>query len=169
MRYISSLTIGFSLILLLAFTGGHMKISSTVFTEGGMIPLKYSCEGEGTNPPLHIDHLPAGTKTLALILHDPDAPVKGGFTHWVVWNITPGTEIGEGFTAATQGKNGAGQNKYIGMCPPSGTHHYHFMVYALDTHLQLEESTNKAGLEKAMQGHILAQADLVGLYKKVKQ
>jgi Raf kinase inhibitor-like YbhB/YbcL family protein len=158
------------LLLMLAHLAVNAQISvtSTAFTNNGMIPSKYSCEGDNTNPPLAISHLPANTKTLALICHDPDAPREGGFTHWVMWNINPNEPVTENFKGATQGANGTGKPGYIGMCPPSGTHHYHFMVYALDTKLNLDKSTDKAALETAMKGHILSQTDLVGLYKKVK-
>ena len=143
-------------------------ITSTSFVNNGSIPAKYSCEGEEVNPPLLISNIPSGTKSLAIILHDPDAPVNGGFTHWVVWNIEPGdNKIPENFKGAEQGLNGAGQQGYKGMCPPSGTHHYYFRVYALDTKLDLNKKTNKASLEKSMHGHVLAKGSLVGLYKKI--
>jgi Raf kinase inhibitor-like YbhB/YbcL family protein len=147
-----------------------LKITSTGFVNNGSIPSKYSCEGEEVSPPLLISDIPSGTKSLAIILHDPDAPREGGFTHWVVWNIEPGdNDIPENFKGAQQGLNGAGQPGYRGMCPPSGTHHYHFMVYALDSKLDIDKKTDKAGLEKSMAGHILAQGDIVCLYKKTKQ
>ncbi len=95
--------------------------------------------------------------------------MAGGFTHWVVWNIAIDGNIPEDFKGAEQGWNGAKKAGYIGMCPPTGTHHYHFKVYALDTQLTLDKSTDKAGLEKAMTGHILAEGEIVGLYKKVNQ
>jgi Raf kinase inhibitor-like YbhB/YbcL family protein len=147
---------------------GGLTITSKDFTNNGMIPSKYTCEGADINPSLHIADVPAAAKSLALILHDPDAPVKGGFTHWVMWNIPINGEIPENFKGAEQGLNGTGKNGYKGMCPPSGTHHYHFKVYALDTKLNISANTDKTGLEKAMQGHILSEADLIGLYKKTK-
>jgi len=144
-----------------------LGITSTAFINNGSIPAKYSCEGGESSPPLLITDIPSGTVSLALILHDPDAAVPGGFTHWVVWNISPTqNSISENFKGGDQGLNGAAKPGYKGMCPPTGTHHYHFMVYALDTKLALNNSTTKAVLEKNMQGHILAQGDLVGLYKK---
>jgi Raf kinase inhibitor-like YbhB/YbcL family protein len=147
-----------------------LKVSSTAFADNGSIPMKYSCEGAEVSPPLSIGDIPAGAKSLAVILHDPDAAREGGFTHWVVWNIDVADKtLPENFKGAEQGFNGAGQPGYKGMCPPSGTHHYHFMVYALDTKLSIDPKTDKAGLEKSMQGHILAQGELVGLYKKSKQ
>jgi Raf kinase inhibitor-like YbhB/YbcL family protein len=147
-----------------------LKVSSTAFVNNGSIPAKYSCEGEEISPSLIINDIPADARSLAIIVHDPDAPREGGFTHWVVWNIDVAYKtLPENFKGAIQGLNGAGQPGYKGMCPPTGTHHYHFMVYALDTKLSIDPKTDKAGLEKGMQGHVLAQGELVGLYKKSKQ
>ncbi len=147
-----------------------LTITSGAFSNNGYIPMKYSCEGEEVSPPLTIADVPDSAKSLALIVHDPDAPRKGGFTHWVVWNIDVNDKaLPENFKGAQQGLNGAGQPGYKGMCPPSGTHHYHFIVYALDTKLSIDAKTDKAALEKNMQGHIIAQGELVGLYKKSKQ
>ena len=97
---------------------------------------------------------------------DPDAPMKGGFTHWVIWNIATDGNIPENFKNDNRGLNSAKQPGYKGMCPPSGTHHYHFMVYALDTKLNIDNNTDKEALEKAMKGHVLASGDLVGLFNK---
>ena len=171
MRLLTTLSILGTVAAITSFSNSpKLKITSTSFANNGSIPSRYSCEGEEASPPLLISDIPSGTKSLAIILHDPDAPREGGFTHWVVWNIDPGNiNIPENFKGAQQGLNGAGQPGYKGMCPPSGTHHYHFMVYALDTKLDIDKKTDKAGLEKSMQGHILAQGDLVGLYKKTKQ
>jgi Raf kinase inhibitor-like YbhB/YbcL family protein len=171
MRLLTTLSILGTVAAITSFSNSpKLKITSASFANNGSIPSKYSCEGEEASPPLLISDIPSGTKSLAIILHDPDAPREGGFTHWVVWNIDPGNNnIPENFKGAQQGLNGAGQPGYKGMCPPSGTHHYHFMVYALDTKLDIDKKTDKAGLEKSMQGHILAQGDLVGLYKKTKQ
>jgi len=99
-------------------------------------------------------------------MDDPDAP-NGTFDHWLLWNIDPGiTIINENSAPGTQGKNGRNTNKYIGPCPPTGTHHYHFKVYALGTMLDLEEGADKAMLEAAMKGYIIAEGELVGLYRK---
>ncbi|MBS1525492.1 MAG: YbhB/YbcL family Raf kinase inhibitor-like protein [Bacteroidetes bacterium] len=146
----------------------QLTITSSSFSNNGKIPKKYTCQGEQVSPPLHISGIPSGAKSLALILHDPDAGHQGGFTHWVMWNLPTDGNIPEGFKGAVQGHNGAEKAGYIGMCPPSGVHHYHFMVYALDKQLSIAETTDKAGLEKAMAGHILAQGDLIGLYEKMK-
>lgn len=149
---------------------GKLEVTSTAFSDNGLIPAKYSCEGEEVSPPLSIKGIPAGAKSLAIILHDPDAQGAGGFTHWVVWNIdVANNALPENFKGADQGLNGTGQPGYKGMCPPTGTHHYHFMVYALDTKLSIDSRTDKAALEKSMEGHILAQGEIIGLYKKTRQ
>ena len=145
-----------------------LTVSSPAFGPNTMIPAKFSCEGASVSPALHLGELPSRTKSLAIIVHDPDAGHQGGFTHWVAFNIDPAQDIPEGFKGGVQAMNGAGKTGYMGPCPPSGVHHYHFMVYALDSRLELSGSAGKAELEKAMKGHILAQGDLVGLYKKGK-
>jgi len=156
------------MIMMTSFINDQLVVTSKSFVNNSNIPLKYSCEGEQLSPPLLITDIPTTAKSLALIVHDPDAPREGGFTHWVVWNLSTDGEIPEGFRGAEQGLNGAGKYGYTGMCPPSGTHHYHFIVYALDTKLNIDKHTDKAGLEKSMQEHIVSQGELVGLYKKSK-
>lgn len=150
--------------------GNNMfTIKSSVFENEGNIPDKYTCKGQSVNPPLEISGVPEGAKSLALILHDPDAPLAGGFTHWVMYNIDPKTsDIAENSVpaGAVQGNNGAGKPSYTGPCPPSGTHRYYFYVYALDTVLQFQAPPNKAELEQAMQGHILEQGELMGKFSK---
>ncbi len=143
----------------------ELTIKSASFENRKQIPRKYSCDGEEINPPLSIEGIPLGTKTLALVIDDPDAP-RGTFDHWIVWNITPTNQIGEGSIPGTEGTNSAGQRSYVGMCPPSGTHRYFFRVYALDTSLDLKSSAHKKDLEKAMLGHTLAKGELVGLYSR---
>ena len=168
-RFISITFFLFIIIIMTSFINKtRLTVTSTSFTGNGLIPAKYSCEGEEISPPLNISGIPAGTKSLALIVHDPDAPVKGGFTHWVVWNMDISGNIPENFKNAEQGLNGTKKQGYKGMCPPSGTHHYHFKAYALDTRLNIDINTDKAGLEKAMSGHILAEGELIGLYAKAK-
>lgn len=169
MRLFSTLSFLVIITVMASFTAvSKLTVTSTSFTANGNIPSKYTCEGTQTSPQLSVAGIPAGAKSLALILHDPDAPIAGGFTHWVVWNIAVDGNIPEDFKGADQGFNGAKKAGYIGMCPPTGTHHYHFKVYALDTQLTLDKSTDKAGLEKAMTGHILAEGEIIGLYKKTK-
>jgi Raf kinase inhibitor-like YbhB/YbcL family protein len=155
-------------LLFTLFSTSMMSITSPDFSKNGMIPSKYTCEGESTSPALHIEGLPASTKSLAIILHDPDAQREGGFTHWVAFNIDPVSDIPENFTGGIQALNGAKKAGYIGPCPPTGTHHYHFTVYAVDSKLTLDKTAGKDDLEKALVGHVLAQGELVGLYKKMK-
>jgi len=150
-------------------TSMKLTVTSPDFKDNGMIPSKFTCEGEQASPALDVSGTPASAKSLALIVHDPDAPLKGGFTHWVMWNIATDGKIAESFKGADQGFNGAHKNGYMGMCPPSGIHHYHFKVYALDTKLTIDKNTDKAGLEKAMTGHIVAEGELIGLYQKAKK
>jgi len=145
-----------------------MKIESPAFKQGESIPAKYTCKGADINSPLHIADVPANAKSLALIMDDPDAPV-GTWVHWLLWNIPPQTtEIKENSVpaGAVQGKNSWGRSTYGGPCPPSGTHRYFFKPYALDALLSLSSSADKGQLEKAMKGHILTQAELMGTFKK---
>ena len=147
---------------------GTLKITSTAFSHNEMIPMKYTCDGSDMNPLLAIEGIPENAKTLALIVDDPDAP-RGAWVHWVVWNIDPKTkEIAEGSVpkGALQGMNDFRKLDYGGPCPPSGTHRYFFKLYALDTLLNLEKGSTKADLEKSMKGHILAQAEIIGLYRR---
>lgn len=146
----------------------NLKISSPAFGHSQMIPVKFTCDGADINPPLTIEGVPQAAKSLALIMDDPDAP-RGTWVHWVVWNIDPSTrEIKEDSLppGAKQGKNDFRKLDYGGPCPPSGTHRYFFKLYALGRMLSLEEGASKAELEKAMEGHILGQAELIGLYKR---
>ena len=146
----------------------NMILSSPVFLHNQYIPAKYSCNGLDINPPLRIKGVPAGAQSLAFIVDDPDAP-NGDWVHWLVWNIKPEIkEIEENSVpvGAVQGITSFGQNKWGGPCPPTGTHHYHFKLYALDKVLDLGTQSNKAELEQAMNGHILETSELVGLYKR---
>ena len=142
-----------------------LKITSTAFEEGNDIPSKYTCDGEDINPPLSVDDIPAGTKTLAIIVEDPDAP-RGTFDHWAAWNIPPERLIEEGRTSGVSGKNGADKMGYYGPCPPSGSHRYFFHVFALDTTLDIKEGSGKEALQDAMKNHILSSGTLMGRYKK---
>ena len=144
-----------------------LTVSSTAFEQFGNIPAKYSCEGQEINPPLTIGDIPAETKTLAIIVDDPDAP-NGTFDHWVVWNIPPGKVIAENSIPGMEGNNSSGKKGYKGPCPPTGTHRYFFKVYALDTELDLKEGTSKKELEGAMNGHILGYGELIGTYRKTR-
>jgi Raf kinase inhibitor-like YbhB/YbcL family protein len=146
-----------------------LHISSAAFKHHDFIPALYTCEGENINPSLKIDKLPEGMEYFALIVDDPDAP-QGVFTHWVVWNIPPSHQVEENsLTGGVEGLNDYGKHKYMGPCPPQGTHRYFFKVYALDRKLDLDVTSKKEDLERAMQGHILAYGELIGLYKKAKK
>jgi hypothetical protein len=146
-----------------------MKITSSAFQNNENIPPKYTCDGENVSPPLEISEVPAEAKSLALVVDDPDAPLAGGFVHWAVFNIAPGTNnIGENSTpqGAVEGMNSAGRTGYTSPCPPSGTHRYFFKLYALGTMLSLDSSATREDVEKAMEERILDQATLVGLYQR---
>ena len=145
--------------------GGMMKLTSPAFGHNQTIPKKYTCQAEDINLPLNVDGIPEGTKSLALIIDDPDAPM-GTWVHWVVFDIPPTNRIAENSVPGRQGWNDFGKRDYGGPCPPSGTHRYFHKIYALDTVLNLKEGAKKKELEKAMQGHILGHAELIGLYKK---
>lgn len=144
-----------------------IRVSSTAFSAGGMIPPQYTCDGANVNPPLDIQNIPENAKCLALIVDDPDAPA-GTWVHWVVWNIPVTQRIGENEAPGTEGLNDFKKHTYGGPCPPSGTHRYFFKVYALDVPLGLPGDTRKADLEKAMNGHILGYGELMGQYKRNK-
>lgn len=144
-----------------------MRLSSPAFEPERSIPKKYSCYGANINPPLLIADIPAGTKTLALILEDPDAP-SGTFVHWLVYNIPVDNRIEEDCVPGTQGVNTYGKRAYGGPCPPSGTHRYIFKLYALNTELALGEGADRETLEAAIDGHIVDTAELMGLYQKKK-
>jgi Raf kinase inhibitor-like YbhB/YbcL family protein len=142
-----------------------LLISSPAFENEGDIPSKYTCDGEDINPQLTVDNIPENTKTLAIIVEDPDAP-KGTFDHWLVWNVPPESIIEENRIPGISGTNGAGKTGYYGPCPPSGTHRYYFHVFALDSSLDLQGGTDKKTLQNTMEPHIVAKGTLMGRYKK---
>jgi len=144
-----------------------MKILSPEFEHNGFIPAKFTCQGEDISPALIIEGIPTAAKSLALIVDDPDA-TTGTWVHWVVFDIGLIARIEENSIPGKQGQNDSGRNEYGGPCPPSGTHRYFFKIYALDKKLNLSEGITKQELEKAMAGHILGQAELIGLYKKTR-
>jgi len=150
-----------------------MEIKSQAFAQGGLIPAKHTCDGADVSPSLAWSGAPAGTKSFALISDDPDAPV-GTWVHWVMWNIpAEARALEENVPKKDTLPNGARQGTtdfkrigYGGPCPPSGTHRYYFKLYALDAALDLHSSTTRKVLEETMQGHILAQAELMGTYSR---
>jgi Raf kinase inhibitor-like YbhB/YbcL family protein len=150
------------------------ELTSSAFAAGQSIPARYTCTGENLSPPLSWNEPPSGTRSLALILDDPDAPA-GTWVHWVIYNLPAAsralyenvspkqTELPD---KSRQGNNSGKHTGYMGPCPPSGTHRYFFKLYALDTALQLPPGATKEQLLGAMQGHVLAQAELMGTYAK---
>ena len=145
-----------------------LKLSSPAFKHNESIPSKFTCDGADINPPLMIENVPSETKSLALIVDDPDAPA-GTWVHWILWNLGPSTkEIKENSvpSGALQGINDFRKSDYGGPCPPSGTHRYFFKLYALDMILSLGPKAKKAELERGMNGHIVAKGELIGLYKR---
>lgn len=155
------------LFIMATLTKTTLQISSPDFKHNDYIPSRFTCDGEEINPTLSIAGVPEGTKSLVLIVDDPDAPNKT-FDHWIVWNISPRETIQENSVPGIMGKNGKGESKYTGPCPPppTGTHRYFFKLYALDTMLDNEEGDDKATIEAAMKGHILVTAELIGLYAR---
>lgn len=144
-------------------------LKSSAFKEGEMIPSKFTCDGENVSPLLEIRNVPAGTKSLALIVDDPDATGGKTWTHWLLFNIDPKSQyISEDSISlgAKEGTNSFGTVKYGGPCPPRGNppHRYMFKLYALDTVLDLKEGVSRADLEQAMAGHSLGQTTLMGRY-----
>lgn len=144
------------------------SLKSSAFKEGAMIPVKHTCDGDDVNPMLEIRNVPAGAKSLALILEDPDAP-GGTWDHWLVWNIDPRTQyISEDSVPAdaVQGMTSSKHTKYGGPCPPRGDkpHRYHFTVFALDVAFDLPAGSAKDALLAAMEGHVLERATLTGSY-----
>lgn len=148
-----------------------ITFSSSAFGYGQPIPAVYTCKGRDISPPLQWSDLPAGTKSLALIMDDPDAPM-GTWVHWVIYNIPPTRNgLEEAIPAqerladgSLQGKNSWRRIGYGGPCPPSGTHRYYFRLYALDSTLSLAPGASKEQVLAAMQGHILAQAEWMGTF-----
>ncbi|HZR18827.1 MAG TPA: YbhB/YbcL family Raf kinase inhibitor-like protein [Verrucomicrobiae bacterium] len=153
---------------------GTMQLTSTAFGEGQSIPSKYTCDGENVSPPLSWNGLPQGTKSLALIADDPDAP-SGTWVHWVLYDLPPTTtELPEGLAksqyipgGAKQGLNDFKHLGYGGPCPPPGkAHRYYLKLYALDRVLELKPGATKNEVERAMEKHTLAQSQLMGMYKR---
>jgi len=149
-----------------------MILTSQSFGHNQSIPSKYTCDGENINPPLTTAEVPNGTKSLVLLMDDPDVPRNlredGMWDHWVIFNIPPSVaEIREGQEPdGIHGKGSSGNLGYHGPCPPDREHRYFFKLYALETELDLVEGVSKSDVEQAMVGHILEQAELVGKYER---
>ncbi|MCS7299693.1 MAG: YbhB/YbcL family Raf kinase inhibitor-like protein [Spirochaetia bacterium] len=152
-----------------------LKLSSSAFKHNDFIPAKYTCDGEDISPEIRIEGVPSKAKSLVLICEDPDAPM-GTWDHWILYNIPPtNTIIPEGIKPLKEFPNGMkhglnswGRVGYGGPCPPSGVHRYFFKVYALDILLELPHSATKSKVLKAMEGHIIAQSELMGKYSRKK-
>lgn len=155
----------------------NMMLTSTVIFQGGTIPQRYTCDGSDISPPLAWSGLPAGTKSLVLIVEDPDVPdpaaPRMNWSHWVLYNLPPiASELPEGVPAQVlpqgtlQGVNDWLRTGYGGPCPPVGRHRYFYKLYALDTVLPDLDRPTRAAVEKAMQGHILGHAELMGQYQR---
>jgi len=150
-----------------------ITVTSTAFAEGELIPRRHTCDGQDVSPPLVWSGIPEGTQSIVLICDDPDAPM-GTWVHWVLFNLPAETaelsdDIPETATlesGAVHGKNDFGRLGYGGPCPPGGTHRYFFKVYALDQKLSLESGATKAQLCQAMEGHVLAEGQLMGKYSR---
>lgn len=145
-----------------------LKLSSPAFPGHSRIPDRHTSQGEDVAPPLEWSGVPDGTRAFAVVVHDPDAPLVDGFTHWVAYGI-PGeaTGLSDGGAVATQGTNSFGEQSYNGPAPPPGhgTHHYYFWVYALDEDLDLEPGLDRRALFDRIEDHVIEQARLVGTYK----
>lgn len=144
-----------------------MKITSPEFEDNGNLPREFTCDGLGVSPILNISEVPAEAKSLVLICDDPDAP-RGLWTHWIVWDIPPTvTQIPAGNAAGgTEGVNSWPMRGYGAPCPPSGEHRYYFRLYALNSLLELPETADRGQLDQAMQGKVIAQAELMGRYRR---
>lgn len=142
-----------------------LTIVSPDFADGGEIPPKFTCDGEDINPTIIVNGIPEGTRSLTLVVEDPDAPLTT-YTQWLVWNIPPAETIPENTVPGIQGLNTVGKNPYRGPCPVSDSQRYSFKVYALGKILQLDKDAKRHQVEKAMEGHILAEGELVGRYSR---
>lgn len=141
----------------------ELAVTTPAFDHEGQIPVKYTCDGEGVNPPLNVGQIPDGTQSMAIIVEDPDAP-NGTYVHWVIWNIKPVDHIAEQSNPGVSGNNSAGKTGYHPPCPPSGRHRYFFHVYALDTNIDLLAGSSRTQLKQAMVGHMLAKGTVMGVY-----
>ncbi len=157
-------------------TGAKLRLESSSFADGSAIPSRFTCDGTDESPDLHWASPPAGTRSLAIVMNDPDAPIE--FTHWLAYNIVPGVH-GLPAGASThggmpqgsgEGTNSFGRFGYGGPCPPPGKpHHYVFRLYALNVRLDLPTGAGRRQLESAMNSHLLAQGQIVGIYRRAGQ
>jgi len=151
----------------IASDASKLQIASPAIADGATIPTQFTCSGANQSPPLSWSGVPQGTKSLALLVEDPDAPA-GTFVHWVVYDIPPSSGgFKPGAADGKEGANGMGADKYMGPCPPPGKpHHYHFRLFALDWNPNLEANPTGQALRGAMTGHIIESAELVGIFSR---
>jgi Raf kinase inhibitor-like YbhB/YbcL family protein len=140
-----------------------LVVNSDAFNNRGYIPPIYTCDKKNINPPLTIQNIPHETKSMVILVEDPDGD---SWVHWMVWNIPPISKINEDSVPGEEGLNDFNRKGYGGPCPPSGTHHYYFKVYALNDMLHLKSNCTKEELEKAMHSHIIGYGELIGIYKR---
>ena len=146
-----------------------LRISSPAFDSHGRIPERHTGDGEDISPPLEWSGAPEGTRAFAVVVHDPDAPLVDGFTHWVAYGIpADASAVGEGAQDPVQGTNTVGSTGYVGPAPPPGhgPHHYYFWVYALDDDLDLEPGLDRRALHDRIEDHVLEQARVIGTYER---
>jgi Raf kinase inhibitor-like YbhB/YbcL family protein len=142
-----------------------LRLTSTAFSNGATIPMRFTCRGANLSPPLRWTKPPRGTRSFALELHDPDAPLAGGFTHWLGWGFAAKARgLRAGKRAPVEGANGSGEPGYTGPCPPSGVHRYVFSLFALSAPLKLRTGADRAAFRRALRGKVLAKARLVGRF-----
>jgi Raf kinase inhibitor-like YbhB/YbcL family protein len=165
------------IMMMLAAEGGSgFALKSAAFAPNAAIPSQHTCDGQDTSPPLEWSGEPGGAKSFALVMHDPDAPA-GDWLHWVVWNIPSSAHALPANVAkkealpdgTQQGSTDFHKPGYGGPCPPSGTHHYVFELHALDARLTLPANASRSQIEKEIQGHLLATAQLIGTYQRQKK
>ena len=146
-----------------------MFIKSSIFENNGNIPKEYSCDGAGLRPELQIGEVPDETKSLAIIMYDPDAPIDGGFIHWMIWNINPKTSIiktDDPLNGCVQGLNSAKKNGYIAPCPRNGAHHYIFYLFALNSDIELKEDVSFLTLNDEIKNRLISKAEFTGIYDR---
>lgn len=154
-------------ILAIVIAASTFSISSSEFKDRGDIPKRCSCQGDNYNPEIELNDLPPSTKSLVLIMDDPDVIHNHStYIHWMVWDIPPVNTIEKNSALGVSGRNSSGKYGYTGPCPSSGVHRYYFKIYALDTELDLGKDSDRKTVEKAMAGHIIEKSELMGYYEK---
>lgn len=167
LSFILGLAVIIFLVFLISRPSHMLSITSPSFIDSSAIPAQFTCDGQNTPPPLDFSQVPRSAQSLVLIVDDPDSP-SGTWQHWLVWNLPPTTThlAGSLPDGAIQGKNDFGQISYGGPCPHTGTHHYHFRLFALDTTLNLPSGANRPQIDQLMSGHVVATGELVGTYSR---